>query len=976
MDEPAPEQPPPAPSRARPRLRREEYSQPASQPRSYPISPPPRRRTRRLYGVTELEPHLVRGNELLAAREVYGAIKHYTYVLEIAPGHTAAFLNRSLCYLVLGHPSLAANDAYRAYITAQWAEDTMSSVGHKLINWLIYYATLSRDAAERGEKWATEPTCVLADKSTLLGQELASLTLSKRLKLRATKDGTGTIIQLPSKPLFGPELPLTGKNEPQSFKMTETNRSIAEDAMMKALYRLALALWKCGGGAIRSAIDIIGTARGYIAANSADGDTPQFDKLETKIWDFIREAQKQEKATGSPEGGLKVWDILNSRFTRIKREVYPWDDHTLTTADVPRGPNQATTQKLKCLNLAVKNAARGFILKAQLRDGRTPSFHLHALADIEDRSLLFAEHGCFNVTSAMNGEKFIFCDHCASALKISKKTWEKAEENVTEAMLAIEKRERMQRMQNLTRAAQPPRTDEDADERIREDERMRRASSTTITPPNSDDTGRAGASGEGAPGYGENEAAPSATSPDVQDLGADGRTISEPSLASPSHIPGNSTGMEASGDQRPYTAWPGGFQLCHDCSEVSYCSPQCRESASCAAHTMLCQAGLEQLTLQGVIEQNWRSQTAITHSEGVVGIQDGIPIPQHQKLTLLILLRLLAFSADKEKTMLAEDWCKIMDGDMAEPSFDPISYTHLWNGVWSDDAPSLKSIFCDNQDDTMPWAYDNNVVRLLHYLFTFGESDMEESLGSAVMMDVKRYDGWMLNTIMAKVQKNMVVTEHMRVRKDFNSECELTSQTCGKTEDREKLGEGWEPGEKSQDDIWLGTLYPFMSVVRTASKSEGHGAVNVRLWEAAGVMNCTTLEPPADGPGDRKIAIKAGHEVVSTGQMEYPLAYGMSGGAAGIAVPKPDAESGAEEDVAWQAPSRLLVKEEPFDFSELSDTITDMMDVDMPEADTMAGAAQTHFSEGGEEGAEGGNGGELGDEEELMEEVGWDGQTA
>ena len=65
------------------------------------------------------EEMLVRANELLSTLEYREALELYTKVLyEVSPGHVCALLNRSLAYLALSYPELAAVDAYRAVIAA------------------------------------------------------------------------------------------------------------------------------------------------------------------------------------------------------------------------------------------------------------------------------------------------------------------------------------------------------------------------------------------------------------------------------------------------------------------------------------------------------------------------------------------------------------------------------------------------------------------------------------------------------------------------------------------------------------------------------------------------------------------------------------------------------------------------------------------------------------------------------------------
>ena len=76
----------------------------------------------------------------------------------------------------------------------------------------------------------------------------------------------------------------------------EPLRSIVEDLRMKAYYRTALALFKCGGGAIKSALEIIHNAK------DEDFMTPQdsleLSRLEDLICQQMEELYMSEKGLG------------------------------------------------------------------------------------------------------------------------------------------------------------------------------------------------------------------------------------------------------------------------------------------------------------------------------------------------------------------------------------------------------------------------------------------------------------------------------------------------------------------------------------------------------------------------------------------------------------------------------------------------------------------------------------------------------
>ncbi|KAF2744079.1 hypothetical protein M011DRAFT_196565 [Sporormia fimetaria CBS 119925] len=62
--------------------------------------------------------NMAKANRALSEGQLYLARNIYTELLDHTPAQPAAFSNRSLCYMLLGLPHLAASDAYRAYIAA------------------------------------------------------------------------------------------------------------------------------------------------------------------------------------------------------------------------------------------------------------------------------------------------------------------------------------------------------------------------------------------------------------------------------------------------------------------------------------------------------------------------------------------------------------------------------------------------------------------------------------------------------------------------------------------------------------------------------------------------------------------------------------------------------------------------------------------------------------------------------------------
>ncbi|KAK3044532.1 hypothetical protein LTS18_001011, partial [Coniosporium uncinatum] len=179
-------------------------------------------------------------NHLIAGRPSR-AHEIYTEILaSSSPGHPCAFLNRSLCYLLLDYPSLAVTDAYRALLAANCGK--YEGVGNPYAKALIGFAQTVREAQEAGQGWASDNTCLVGKKDGLLGVELASVRICPRSKRKVLAERSSQ--------------PSPSKKSTNTFtKAAEYVSGLADETRMKAYYRLAFALWKCGGGALKSALN-------------------------------------------------------------------------------------------------------------------------------------------------------------------------------------------------------------------------------------------------------------------------------------------------------------------------------------------------------------------------------------------------------------------------------------------------------------------------------------------------------------------------------------------------------------------------------------------------------------------------------------------------------------------------------------------------------------------------------------------------
>ncbi|ORY09319.1 hypothetical protein BCR34DRAFT_589423 [Clohesyomyces aquaticus] len=308
-------------------------------------------------------------NRELALNRPKSALEKYTNILTLLlPGHPIAFLNRCLCYLVLGFPNLAAFDAYRAIIAVR----NLPGVREQLFN----FARYAEEANSQVDIWVTDPFCYVGQgRFPLLTVELASITPMgyERVKVESTVDGTAAV----------------------AYHMKN-------DILLGAHYRLALSLWKCGGGAWQSAMDIICRATELRCFHEMDKEA--LTNLHSQILFGIEGVMTEEvalqtsiaaaKSFNSAEApGLTGWaalspqsqkdsgirGLLKSTFTTMTREQYPWDRYSpvsSTHRSASRYPVHAhdpwgipAPKAVDNIDKKVQKLVAGFL---RLRD---PSFH-------------------------------------------------------------------------------------------------------------------------------------------------------------------------------------------------------------------------------------------------------------------------------------------------------------------------------------------------------------------------------------------------------------------------------------------------------------------------------------------------------------------------------------------------------------------------------------------------------------------------
>lgn len=333
-----------------------------------------------------------KANSHLAARQPYKAVEVYTEILSsVNRGNPCAFLNRSLAYIALGYPELAVADAYRAAVASSQMRDAVLGPD-RYFRAVARYTQAEKFAVRSREPWAISPRCYIG--AVWLGMPLAAINLhvDQRPWGRFPRHSICTAIEL------------------------------------RAIYRMAYGLWRCGGGALSDALGILSDAiRVYnLQPNEKSCLIALGNAIFTDIENRMGEGNGESKLPdadliGKPESSSKhdgwkphlqeVSSQMRRRYTMVRREVYPWNHHEpdLEDAAVVKSLNEDATGILSDIEF---NVIPG-------EEGRMPRLGLFAKKDIQHDNLVMAERSLMNVTSSSIDRRIAYCNVCAAAMEFT-----------------------------------------------------------------------------------------------------------------------------------------------------------------------------------------------------------------------------------------------------------------------------------------------------------------------------------------------------------------------------------------------------------------------------------------------------------------------------------------------------------------------------------------------------------------------------
>lgn len=315
---------------------------------------PDRPPIRIIHNLNSTEDLLFRANEHLASGSLNDALSLYTQVLySKCPGHPFAFLLRAITYTRLGYPELAVTDGYRAALSGREMRDSTPKEAYNRMCACCTYLRAEKHHRDIPAEWTYHS---LEDQH----KPLAWLTFH---------------ILVPSKPHLW------------DFKLRVQVAYLIE---YRAMYLMACAMQKCGGGALYDAL-------GLISDSDQLADFPANYKMcmrqlgEDIMKDIESEFQRGETgpADSVPLDKVSMKDQMQSRTTLIRRLVYPWNDKEIDFSDPRAFPLNIEGSISNCAIICQDNAR-----------GMGPCLELQASQDISlEKKTVLVERPAFVVSS-------------------------------------------------------------------------------------------------------------------------------------------------------------------------------------------------------------------------------------------------------------------------------------------------------------------------------------------------------------------------------------------------------------------------------------------------------------------------------------------------------------------------------------------------------------------------------------------------
>ncbi|MCJ1259545.1 hypothetical protein MMC24_007383 [Lignoscripta atroalba] len=570
-------------------------------------------------------------------------------------------------------------------------------------------------------------------------------------------------------------------------KKTEVNCDSLE---LQALFRMCGALWQCGGGAVSDALGLIEDAmkKFTMTVDERYCFTLLGDCILEDVQGILEEAAT--RSPGSSEHNITVpgrdFGLRKARFrslmaakvTLVSREIYPWNSHE---------PDMRLFKNVEDLEIYADDVAKSCTIRSGLATpDQSAMFRLMAAKDIYPDETVLSESSILQVTTASPADiKGCYCDACAAVMMTP--------DEVRARVLA-------NRPKNWSSGASAGSADSypaykltsnSCDEQAAKDEPFFSQSTDDYTTARRTRT----------------------TSPKAPDPSPDAKSDLTPDV-----------------------------HYCNSCSEVPFCSTNCFAKSG-DYHPILCGTVTEQDIRSSYIGQELAFEG---HNLSKLVDKDLFIHPKAHCLYDLLLVRILVLAADKDIHPLDLNEVRYLNGDLRSTAATDASTYFKWlRAVNTTDPalyPSSPSPPVPRKSKTLPWSFQNNIVRPIHYL---------KEIGLDPVTQLQRCDAWVINTLIAKIMYSTRITKGVRHVRQYDEEGKLIAALDlaldevlgkGKGREREKGNRKRKGnGNGENDGVWVGTLHTIFSMVGVADPDKGE-VPNVSVSEH-GVVRCFPIVP-------------------------------------------------------------------------------------------------------------------------------------
>ena len=536
---------------------------------------------------------------------------------------------------------------------------------------------------------------------------------------------------------------------------------------LRATYRMCGALWQCGGGALSDALGMVDDVQAKGKYPLTLDETVCFNSLGDLIIDDV-----SNRFTLDP---TRFYAQMKMKVTLVSRVIYPWNTHERNVKSFKE------TEELECYADEAAKACEVRFVPPTLNSGAC--FSLIAARGIYDHETVLSEGSLLQVmTVCSEGVKGYFCDVCAAMIVTAEEDRTKALSQKNESwstQVSVQSRSISLAGSDMDCTPQGPTSVNDSFyhypigitsviNKTVKDERSSEGPEVSLRSSSTD------------------------------------REISEnPRKLSPK---ASNASDQGDGNSQP------DFLYCHDCLQVPYCSSECFLKSN-DYHCYLCTTEVEEdIRLACRFSLNMLSRSNDNEASDRLFIH-----PNAQCLYDLLLVRILAIAAYKDMNPLDLKEIRWLNGDLRScPPIDEKEGGFSQLGHDYQLYPSSPSVCpTENTNKLLPWTFTNNVVRPTAYMRSMG---FDRGL-----VHLKDYDGWIINTLYAKIMHSTHISEGVRKAKIYDDHGKLVSESTSTAWSLDK-------------DIWVGSLHTALAMVGTADEAAGEKA-NVSLRDES-VVKC------------------------------------------------------------------------------------------------------------------------------------------